>query len=124
MGGPPPRLIVGSYVTVLRRDQGDAGGGRGIAEPEPVQEIAQPRPTGVDGHDAAPAPAAAAQQNVDLEHPPHQGRPGEASGPGRGTARGSGGEGRGAGPPPSAASRVDRGTTAARSWARGAVTFC
>jgi hypothetical protein len=51
------------------------------AEAEPVQEIAQPPPLRVDGHNATAAAAAAAQENVDLEHPPHQGRPGEASGP-------------------------------------------
>jgi hypothetical protein len=67
---------------------GDAGGGRGIAKFQPVQKLAQPLPTGVDGHEAAPAPAARAQENVDREHPPHQGRPGEASGPGRGRALG------------------------------------
>jgi hypothetical protein len=44
---------------------------RRLAEPEPVKEIAQPLPTGVDGHDAAAAATAAAQQNIDLEHPPH-----------------------------------------------------
>jgi hypothetical protein len=52
---------------------------RGLAEPEPVKEIAQPLPTGVDGHATTSAAAAAAQQNVDLKHPPHQGRPRESS---------------------------------------------
>src|SRR5215468_7537481 len=42
------------------------------AEPKAVQEIAQPLPTGVDGHDTAAAATAAAQQNVDLEHSPQQ----------------------------------------------------
>jgi hypothetical protein len=95
---------------------------RGLAEAAPVQEIAQPRPTGVNGHNTASAAAAAAQQNVELEHPPHQGRPGEPSGPDKGGLWGVGGERLGAGPPPSAASRLGRGTTAARSWARGART--
>jgi hypothetical protein len=43
---------------------------RRFAEPEPVKEIAQPLPTGVDGHDTASAAAAAAQQNVELEQSP------------------------------------------------------
>ena len=30
---------------------------RGLAEPEPGQEIAQPRPSGVDGYDPAAAAA-------------------------------------------------------------------
>lgn len=52
---------------------------RRLAEREPVQEIAPPRPAGVDGHDTASAAAAAAQQNVDRDHPLHQGRLGESS---------------------------------------------
>jgi hypothetical protein len=50
--------------------------GRGYGEgQESVQEIVQALPTGVDGHDTAAAAAAGAQQNVEVEHPPHQGRP-------------------------------------------------
>src|SRR5262247_1759895 len=93
---------------------------RRLAESDPVQEIAQPRPTKVDGHDTAAAAAAAAQQNVNLEHSPHQGGPREAPAPDAGGLRGSGGEGLGACAPPSSASRLEPGTTAERSWARGA----
>ena len=46
---------------------------RRLAEPEPVQQLEQPLPTRVDGHDAALAPAARAHENVEREHPPQQG---------------------------------------------------
>jgi hypothetical protein len=83
-------LLVRAEVTWPRREQGILGRreARRLAESEPVEEIAQPLPTRVDGHDTASAAAAAAEENVDLEHAPHQGRPGEAPGLGSGTALG------------------------------------
>ena len=78
-GGGPVRLD--GFMSTGRaeiREIGETLGRREAqrrAEPKAVQEIAQPVPTGVDGHDTAAAATAAAQQNVDLEHSPHQGRP-------------------------------------------------
>ena len=63
--------------------QGPPGGGR-VAEAEAIEEIAQPLPGEVNGHEAPPAPAARAAQDIEREHPGHQGRPGERARAGSG----------------------------------------
>ncbi len=68
------------------RSSGAPGGGR-RAEAEPLEEIAQPLAPGVDGYEAPPAPAAGAPQDVKLEHPGHQGGPGERAWAGSGGGR-------------------------------------